>query len=96
MSERHYYVYILTNDRCTVLYIGLTGNLRRRMEEHLAGRGGRFASKYNLRRLVHTEQFSTIQEAAERERQLKAGSRRKKIDLIEAENKEWKDLIVLL
>jgi putative endonuclease len=87
------YVYILTNKNKTVLYIGVTNNLKRRIEEHkFEPKNGSFSARYNLEKLVYYESHPWIDEAIAREKQLKAGSRKKKIELINALNPEWKDL----
>jgi putative endonuclease len=91
MGQSGYYVYILTNAHRTVLYTGVTNDLRRRLDEHRQGRGGAFTTRYNAHRLVHVERFPHINEAIAREKQIKAGSRRKKVELIEAQNPEWRD-----
>lgn len=92
MDEKQYYVYIMTNKNNTVLYTGVTNNLIRRVLEHRAGIGSKFTSRYNVNKLVFFECTSDINDAIAREKQIKAGSRQKKIDLIEKMNAEWKDL----
>ena len=92
MSERQYCVYIMTNVHNTVLYTGVTNNLQRRALEHKAGKGGAFTKKYNVHKLVYFEYGNDINVAIFREKQIKAGSRQKKIDLIKSINPEWKDL----
>ncbi|WP_019947803.1 GIY-YIG nuclease family protein [Hymenobacter aerophilus] len=87
-----YYVYLLTNKNRTVLYIGVTNDLQRRVGEHKAGRHPGFTKKYNLHYLVYFESYPDINAAIAREKQLKAGSRQKKEALINAENPEWLDL----
>ena len=91
MSES-YYVYIMTNKHNTVLYTGMTGHLRRRAYQHRTGRGGGFTGRYNAGKLVYYEVTGDAISAIAREKQIKAGSRQKKIDLIEAMNPEWRDL----
>ena len=91
MSKRSYYVYILTNAHRTVLYTGVTNDLRRRLDEHRQGRGGAFTKQYNAHRLVYAEPFPNINDAIAREKQIKAGSRQKKLELIEAQNPDWRD-----
>jgi putative endonuclease len=86
------YVYIITNRPKGTLYIGVTGDLVRRMDEHRRGAGARFASKYRLRRLVYFEHCLDVRSAIEREKQLKRWRREKKVGLIERENPEWRDL----
>lgn len=89
---KYYYVYILTNARNTVLYIGVTGNLPVRIYYHQNKAVSSFSSKYNLAKLVYYEVFEDIKPAIEREKQIKGGSRKKKIDLINKFNLGWKDL----
>jgi putative endonuclease len=88
-----YFVYILTNDRHTVLYTGVTNDLVRRMDEHRAGLS-RFTSRYNVHKLVYFEEFHEINDAIAREKQIKGGSRRKKVVLIDRMNPHWRDLSV--
>jgi putative endonuclease len=75
-----------------VLYTGVTNDLKRRVFEHKSKRGGGFTSKYNVTKLVYYEATSNPRSAIAREKQIKAGSRQKKIDLINGMNSEWKDL----
>lgn len=87
------FIYILTNKNNTVLYIGVTSNLTQRIQQHQSGFFKKsFTSRYNLTKLVYYERFLSIEDAISREEQLKAGSRKKKVVLIEKNNKEWKDL----
>ena len=92
MHDRQYFIYILTNQSNSVLYIGMTNDLLRRIAEHQSGLIKGFTQKYNCKKLVYFEEFVTPYEAITREKQLKAGSRKKKIDLIEKENPTWRDL----
>ena len=86
-------VYIMTNKHHTTLYIGVTSNLLSRISEHREGVYPKsFTARYNLHKLVYYKSFSSIMEAIDREKQLKGGSRQKKIDLINAMNPIWKDL----
>lgn len=87
-----YFVYILTNIRHTVLYIGVTNNLERRIAEHKQKLVPGFTKRYNVDQLVYLEETGDVIAAIEREKQLKAGSRQKKIDLINAMNPSWQDL----
>ena len=89
---RQYYVYILTNKHNTVLYTGVTNDLRRRVYQHRLGLGSRFTSKYNVNKLVYYETTTDVRAAIAREKQIKGGSRKKKIDLVNEANPEWKDL----
>ena len=87
------YVYILTNKNNTTLYVGVTSNLVKRIEQHKTKYYPKsFSARYNLDKLVYYEAFQMIGDAIAREKQLKAGSRAKKILLIESMNPEWKDL----
>ena len=90
--SKQYYIYILTNKHNTVLYTGVTNNLPRRVSEHKAGEGSAFTRKYNLDKLVYYECTDDISLAIAREKQIKAGSRQTKIDLIEEMNPAWDDL----
>ncbi len=92
MIEREYYIYILTNAKNSVLYTGMTNHLGRRVEEHKKKTGSKFTSRYNVNKLVYYEIFSDVRMAIHREKQIKAGSRQKKIDLINSINPEWNDL----
>ncbi len=85
-------VYILTNRPNGALYTGVTSNLPKRIWQHKNGVTKGFCAKYNLTRLVYFEQFEDIYSAISREKQIKAGSRRTKIDLIRNANPAWRDL----
>ncbi len=82
----------MTNKGNKVLYTGVTGDLKKRVYEHKEKLIPGFTNKYNVNKLVYFEQFEDINEAVMREKQIKAGSRKKKIDLINSINSEWKDL----
>jgi putative endonuclease len=90
--SKQYYVYIMTNKYNTVLYTGVTNNLKRRVYEHKQGRGGAFTSRYNVRKLVYYEFTGDVNAAIAREKQIKGGSRQKKTNVVESANPEWKDL----
>ncbi len=92
MDANHYYVYIMTNQDNTVLYAGVTNNLERRILEHRSGKGGTFSKKYKLYKLVYYEAGHDISQAIRREKQIKAGSRQKKIALVNSINPDWNDL----
>lgn len=92
MTRREYCVYIMTNFHNTVFYTGVTNDLQRRVLEHRSGKGSVFTSKYHLTKLVFFESGCDPDGAIFREKQIKAGSRQKKIDLINSINPEWKDL----
>ena len=91
--ERGGFTYITTNKNQTVLYVGATSRLKGRTYEHQTKYYPKsFTARYNANKLIYYEYYSTIEEAIAREKQLKAGSRQKKLDLINAFNPEWKDL----
>jgi len=92
MHDKQYCVYIMTNKYNTVLYTGVTNDIQRRVNEHKQKLVKGFTKKYNIDKLVYFETFEDIRYAIEREKQIKAGSRQKKIDLVNSLNKEWKDL----
>jgi putative endonuclease len=90
--DRQYCVYIITNKYHTTLYTGVTNDLQRRIYEHKAKLVKGFSKEYDLFKLVYYEITGDVKAAIEREKQIKAGSRRNKIDLINQMNPEWKDL----
>ena len=92
MAKKQYCIYIMTNAHNTVLYTGVTNNLQRRVIEHKTGKGSAFTRKYNVVKLVYFECGDDVNAAIFREKQIKAGSRQKKMDLINSINPEWKDL----
>ena len=87
-----YYVYILTNKNNTVLYTGVTNNLERRLYEHKNKLIDGFTKRYNVDKLVYYEVTTDIESAIAREKQIKAGSRKKKLELIDKINPAWNDL----
>ena len=87
---RTYYVYIMAS-RTRVLYVGVTNNLARRVNEHRSLVAG-FTSRYRVTRLVYFEQFADIRDAIAREKELKGWVRRRKVRLIESRNPTWEDL----
>jgi len=87
-----YWVYIMTNADNRVLYTGVTNDLIRRAAQHKAGLGSAFTHRYRVHKLVFYEEFRRIIDALAAEKRIKAGSRARKIKLIEARNPEWKDL----
>jgi putative endonuclease len=89
---REYCVYMMTNAHNTVIYTGVTNDLARRVYEHKNGLGGIFTKKYNVVKLVYFEVTDNVQAALAREKQIKGGSRKKKLDLVNSVNSEWKDL----
>ncbi|MFH1874008.1 MAG: GIY-YIG nuclease family protein [Pseudomonadota bacterium] len=92
MSSKTYYIYIMTNQRNTVLYTGVTSDLEGRVYEHKNKLILGFTSNYNIDKLLYFETSNDVEFAILREKQIKAGSRKRKIELIERENKEWIDL----
>lgn len=92
MGTKQFYVYIMTNKENTVLYTGVTSDLRRRVYEHKQKMIEGFTRKYNVVKLFYYEAFADCTSAIRREKQIKAGPRRKKEELINSINKEWYDL----
>ena len=92
LGTHNYYVYILTNKNKTVLYIGVTNNLKDRIEFHKTNNKSSFTSKYKCFQLIYYERFEEIQFAIKREKQLKGWKRSKKEDLINNFNSDWKFL----
>ncbi len=91
-GEKELYVYILTNRHHTVLYTGVTSDLVNRVWQHKNKHIKGFTYRYNVNKLVYYEGPGDPIHAIEREKQIKAGSRQKKIDLINDFNPEWRDL----
>ncbi|MFH0779906.1 MAG: GIY-YIG nuclease family protein [Parcubacteria group bacterium] len=93
MKQYHCSTYIMANQRNTVLYVGATANLVKRVWQHKQKFfKDSFSSQYNINKLVYYENFQYIRDARNREKQLKAGPRKKKTELIERENPQYKDL----
>ncbi len=87
------YVYIMTNEHNTVLYTGVTSDLKERTDQHKKKKHTKsFTARYNICKLVYFEVYELITEAIAREKQIKAGSRIKKIEMINKFNPEWRDL----
>jgi putative endonuclease len=82
----------MTNKRNSVLYTGVTNNLKKRAYEHKNKLVDGFTKRYNVVKLVYCEVFDSVEAAIRREKQIKSGSRAKKVDLINSVNKEWRDL----
>ena len=89
---KKYYDYILASKKEGVLYIGVTGDLRRRIYEHKEGLIKGFSKKYNVKKLVYFEEYKDINYAIQREKRMKKWNRAWKTRLIEKFNKDWKDL----
>ena len=85
-------MYIATNKNQSVLYTGVTSDLQQRIYQHKQKVVKGFTKRYNVSQLVYYELFNDIQEAIAREKQIKGGSREKKIELIEHLNPSWRDL----
>ena len=90
-SERDYFVYLMASQSRT-LYIGMTNNIRRRVQQHRDGTVAGFTSTYKISRLVHVERYGDVNGAIAREKQVKRWRRDKKIALIQGENPNWDDL----
>jgi len=91
------YVYIMTTGNNSALYTGVTSNLKERVTRHkLKKYPDSFSARYNICKLVYYETLDTIGEAIEREKQIKGGSRKKKIDLVNSLNPGWDDLSSIL
>ena len=91
MRERQPAVYIMANRRNGTLYTGVTSNLLQRVAQHREGHSG-FSNRYDCKMLVWFEMHMAMETAIAREKQIKAGSRNKKLGLIEANNPLWQDL----
>jgi len=91
--EHKYYVYILSNKKDGVLYLGMTNDIKRRTGQHKTERyKNAFSKRYQTKKLVYFEEFQWVQDAQVREKKLKKWKRQWKIDLIEKDNPEWLDL----
>ena len=86
------YIYFLTNKNKTVIYIGVTSDLLKRIYQHKTKAFKGFSSRYNCDILIYFEEFTDINQAILREKQLKSGSRKRKENLVNTMNPEWKDL----
>ena len=93
MRKYEFFVYIMANCKNGTLYIGVTNDIRRRVYEHKNNvYPGCFTARYGCDKLVYCEDYQYINDALEREKRLKAGSRKRKIQLIESVNPDWIDL----
>ena len=90
--EKNFYIYIMANKHNTTLYTGVTNNLIRRVYEHKSKLVDGFTKRYNVDKLVYFEMFDRAEDAITREKQIKAGSRSRKIELIHSMNPPWDDL----
>ncbi|HEX4194619.1 MAG TPA: GIY-YIG nuclease family protein [Stellaceae bacterium] len=95
-QEKQPAVYIVANKRNGTLYTGVTSNLIQRISQHREGTMPGFTKRYGCKLLVWYEPFEEMLDAIAREKQIKAGSRQKKLELIEATNPDWRDLFLSL
>ena len=93
MSNRQFWVYILTSWSGNAMYIGVTNSLEKRLQEHRGGSGSEFAKKYRVTRLVYAEEYDNPTDAIAREKQLKGWRRERKNELVRSVNPEWRDLM---
>ena len=94
--EELFYTYILTNKNHTVLYIGVTSDLKRRLKQHKQKSNKGFSGKYNVEKLVYFESSPYVENAIKREKQLKKWNRAWKENLINEMNPDWNDLSWML
>ncbi len=87
-----FFVYLLASRQHGTLYIGVTSDLRRRLDEHRSGFGSEFAARHGVHRLVWFEVHARIDEAIAREKQLKGWNRSWKVKLVERSNPDWHDV----
>ena len=90
--EKRFFVYIMTNRKDGVLYVGMTNDIQRRVTENKEGINPGFTKQYNLNRLIFYEEHLESRLAIQREKNIKAWKRQWKVDLIQNENPEWHDL----
>lgn len=90
--DKQYYVYIMSNATDTVTYTGVTNDLYRRIYEHKNKLGEGFTAKYNIKKLVYYEIYQDIESAILREKKIKSGSRKDKVELVNTMNQDWRDL----
>jgi putative endonuclease len=92
LTQKKYFLYITSNVNDTVLYVGVTNDLSRRIMEHKTKRYDGFTARYNVNKLIYYEVFNYIDLAIKREKTLKGWTRDKKVQLINSKNIEWKEL----
>jgi putative endonuclease len=92
VAEKKYYVYLITNQINSVIYVGMTNDLCRRMYEHRNRVVQGFSSKYHVDKLVYFEETSNVRAAIEREKEIKKWRREKKNVLVIKNNPDWNDL----
>ena len=90
--KKQFYIYIMTNPSHTVTYVGVTSNLQERIFQHKEKPVPGFTSRYNINKLVYYEIFVDAYSVISREKQIKGGSREKKIELVNSMNPKWEDL----
>ena len=90
---RTYCVYLLTNIKRNVMYVGVTNDLLNRVHDHRLGKGGAFTRQYKVHVLVHAEEYQYVEDAIAREKQIKGWRRSKKDALVSASNPTWADLL---
>lgn len=90
--DKKYYIYIMTNAKRTALYTGVTNDLKRRVWEHKGKFVDGFTKKYHIDMLIYYEVCEDIYSAISSEKQIKAGSRKKKMELVNSINSAWRDL----
>ena len=90
---KKYYVYLMTNYTNSTIYVGVTGNIEKRMFTHKNGLIDGFTKKYNIKKVVYVEEFDYVYDAIAREKQIKKWRREKKDMLVNSINPEWKDLL---
>jgi putative endonuclease len=95
MGKRSYHVYVMTNKKNGTLYIGVTNNLHRRVFEHRQVDPSTFAGKYGLTKLIYAVEFSEVTEAISWEKIIKRWTRARKLELIEASNPDWSEVLIL-
>lgn len=92
VTQRRPAVYILASERSGTLYVGVTGELSQRLEQHRTGEGSEFTNRYSVHRLVYAEFHDDMRTAIMREKQIKKWNRQWKMRLIEENNPRWRDL----
>lgn len=90
--QLHFYIYILANWNRKIIYVGVTNNISRRLNEHIPGKIAGFTKKYNCKNLVYYEEFDYVNNAIQREKEIKGWRREKKDKLVNSFNPEWKSL----
>ncbi|MEK7073301.1 MAG: GIY-YIG nuclease family protein [Patescibacteria group bacterium] len=96
MHDRNYWVYILSNPRRTTYYVGATGNLQGRINQHRSAHRGGFTARYGCTHLLYVEKFTDVRDALEREKQIKRYRREKKLSLIRSTNPGLLDMTDLV